>query len=141
MSLGQSVDRAYPVDVARTVEKQPTGDAGSGLKIRWSDGVECFFDSDLLRRGCPCATCREKAGDSSHAKPLGNKPRPRKNLLNVIGSDSGNQLNLSRVWAVGNYALGIRWGDGHDSGIYTYDYLWQLREQALGSSAESGDQK
>ena len=26
----------------------------------------------------------------------------------------------------GNYALKIRWDDGHDTGLYTWDYLGQL---------------
>jgi DUF971 family protein len=30
------------------------------------------------------------------------------------------------VTAVGNYALSFGWSDGHDSGIYTFEYLRKL---------------
>jgi len=29
---------------------------------------------------------------------------------------------------VGNYALGLGWGDQHDTGIYSFDYLYRLGE-------------
>jgi len=36
---------------------------------------------------------------------------------------------LRNVRAVGNYAIQIVWADGHDTGIYTYDYLRSLGEE------------
>jgi DUF971 family protein len=30
------------------------------------------------------------------------------------------------VEPVGNYALRFRWSDGHDTGIYTFDFLRRL---------------
>jgi len=33
---------------------------------------------------------------------------------------------LSRVEPAGNYALKLCFDDGHDSGLYTWDYLYQL---------------
>lgn len=114
--------------VPTKVERSSSAGAGNGLHVLWSDDVANFFESELLRRECPCATCRERAGDSSHAKPLGNAAKPKRNLLNVVSAEAAEQLDLVRVWPVGNYALGIRWGDGHDSGIYSFDYLRRLRE-------------
>jgi ATP-binding protein involved in chromosome partitioning len=32
-------------------------------------------------------------------------------------------LRLTRVWSVGNYALGLAFSDGHDTGIYTFKAL------------------
>jgi DUF971 family protein len=29
---------------------------------------------------------------------------------------------------VGNYALKLHFDDGHDSGLYTYAYLWEMIE-------------
>ena len=42
-----------------------------------------------------------------------------------------NLIPLSRVIAervelVGNYALQFFWSDGHNTGIYTWDYLYRL---------------
>ncbi len=33
------------------------------------------------------------------------------------------------VVPVGRYAIQIRWGDGHDTGIYTYDSLRRMGEE------------
>jgi DUF971 family protein len=30
-----------------------------------------------------------------------------------------------RIETVGNYAIRVQWSDGHDTGIYSYDYLWK----------------
>ena len=40
---------------------------------------------------------------------------------------------LSRVEPAGNYALKLCFDDGHDSGLFTWDYLYQLavRQDAL----------
>ena len=37
--------------------------------------------------------------------------------------------DLRALTPVGNYALQASWGDGHDSGIYTWDQLRTLFEQ------------
>lgn len=33
---------------------------------------------------------------------------------------------LSNLSVVGNYALQPTWDDGHDTGIYTFEYLYRL---------------
>ena len=35
-------------------------------------------------------------------------------------------LKLEDITPVGGYALGLKWFDGHDSGIYSYAYLRSL---------------
>lgn len=35
-------------------------------------------------------------------------------------------VGLSRIEPAGNYALKLCFDDGHDSGLYTWDYLYQL---------------
>ena len=101
------------------VEIRRLGD--NGLAIKWSDGTSHEISSAVLRQGCPCATCREAAGDSSHAKPLTGAPAPTKkpSLLKVIEHTLDEELRLVEVWAVGRYAIGIAWGDKHSSGIYS----------------------
>ena len=94
----------------------------AGLLITWSDGVQSELSSEQLRRNCPCAGCREMRGDDSHAKPLTGKKRS----LTVIQSSLQQELELVEVWGVGQYAVGIRWADGHGSGIYTFDHLRAL---------------
>lgn len=38
---------------------------------------------------------------------------------------------LGSIETVGKYALQLCWADGHNTGIYTYDYLRQLCECTL----------
>jgi hypothetical protein len=96
--------------------------ATSGLFIRWSDGETSTITSEALRRGCPCAGCKEKRGDTSHSKPLSRRPKS----LSIIESSLVEELDLQEIWVVGQYALGMRWGDGHNSGIYPFSYLFEL---------------
>ena len=97
-------------------------DARAGLTISWRDGSKSQIGTELLRRECPCAGCKEQRGDTSHSKPLTTKKRG----LAVIQNTLDEQLDLQEIWAVGQYALGMRWGDGHDSGIYPFSLLFEL---------------
>lgn len=97
-------------------------DAKLGLTISWNNGSTSTIPNKLLRRECPCAGCRERRGDGSHEKPLTGKKRS----LTILESSIDQELDLKEIWAIGQYAIGMRWGDGHDSGIYTFDYLFQL---------------
>ena len=35
-------------------------------------------------------------------------------------------VNIRHIEAVGHYALKLTFTDGHDTGIYSWDYLWSL---------------
>ena len=98
----------------------------SGLKITWSDGHATDLAGELLRRNCPCAECRERRGEINHSQPLAGK----KKALRVVEASLEQSLIINRLWPVGQYALGIAWADGHDSGIYSFDYLRQLSQKA-----------
>jgi ATP-binding protein involved in chromosome partitioning len=41
---------------------------------------------------------------------------------------AGRNADLRDLKPVGNYALGLTWGDAHESGIYTFEFLHQLGE-------------
>jgi ATP-binding protein involved in chromosome partitioning len=97
-------------------------DPQQGLFITWNSGEVSLMTREVLRKECPCAECKMKRGEDTHSSPL----TPKKSLLKVVEHTSEQALTLERIWMVGNYALGIAWGDGHDSGIYTFDYLAQL---------------
>lgn len=83
-------------------------------EILWSDGSATRVSNELLRGYCPCAGCQ---GHSSS-----------------IAFKHGGNSEIDGISEVGNYAICIRWGDGHDSGIYTWDYLRRLgaHTEALG---------
>ncbi len=113
--------KAVPTEIKRLETK--------GIAVTWSDGVRCEISSDTLRRSCPCASCREMRGDTSHAKPLTTPAKPLKPRgLAIVDSSLAEQTALKEIWAVGKYALGMSWGDGHNTGIYTFDFLRELGE-------------
>lgn len=132
-------------DLVPTEIRRLTEPGSEGLRIRWSDGVESFLSVRMLRMNCPCATCEERRGSRSHAQPLSPSPtagplvpggpaaspQPSgKGLLKVLRSTVSEELALKSVSAVGNYAISLAWGDGHDSGIYSYRLLRTLGEVA-----------
>ena len=91
-----------PVDLAHHVRDNV-------LEIAWEDGLRARLAVPLLRGWCPCATCQ------GHAPGMRFK-------------DHGEAITLVDAAEVGAYALGIRFSDGHDSGIYTWALLRQLAE-------------
>ncbi len=86
---------------------------GNELGIRWNDGAESYVSLNLLRRSCPCAAC------GGEPNVLGNVVRPEVKYGAASFELRGWQL-------VGGYALQPRWADGHDTGIYSYQYLRRL---------------
>jgi DUF971 family protein len=85
------------------------------LRIEWSDGTAREYTVRELRERCPCATCREKR---SHPQP------PQ--LLPVLSAAEAQPLSIRGMKPVGNYAYAIDFSDGHDTGIYTIEYLREL---------------
>ena len=69
------------------------------LLLTWPDGRVTELSADLLRRSCPCAVCRESSGDR---------------MVPVT--------TIRTVEPAGAYGLRILF-DGHESGIFSYDYL------------------
>ncbi|MEM9658718.1 MAG: DUF971 domain-containing protein, partial [Planctomycetota bacterium] len=87
-----------------------------GVRIRWSDGELRDYAIRELRERCPCATCREKRS----------APPPPATELTVLSPAETQPLNITRMEATGRYAYAIDFSDGHDTGIYTLEYLRQL---------------
>ena len=90
---------------------------GNELAIRWSDGTESYLGLEFLRRACPCAAC------GGEPDVLGNISRP-----NVTYSK--NSFDLKSFAVVGGYALQPAWKDGHNTGIYSFQYLRRLASVA-----------
>jgi len=86
---------------------------GNELALRWSDGVESYLPLPRLRRACPCASC------GGEPDVLGNISRPTVNY-------SGHSFELQGWDIVGGYAIQPKWGDGHCTGIYSFQYLRRL---------------
>ena len=42
----------------------------------------------------------------------------------LLEKSVNDELNLDAATPVGSYAVQFIWNDGHDSGIYTWDFLY-----------------
>ena len=97
---------------------------GTGVEIDWKDGHRSQWTFAWLREACPCATCHE-ARDVDGRKP--GIPKPQPTTLLPIFKPAMRPLEVN---AVGKYAIRFKWNDGHESGIYSWEYLRRLPENA-----------
>lgn len=84
---------------------------GTELAVKWDNGSESFIPFEALRRSCPCAECQ------GEADILGNVYKNPDRPLTPPA------FQLVRCVTVGGYAIQPVWGDGHATGIYSFDYL------------------
>ncbi|MDE1160719.1 MAG: DUF971 domain-containing protein [Acidobacteriaceae bacterium] len=90
---------------------------GTGMEIEWRDGHKSAWSFTWLRDACPCATCHE-AREAEGLEPGDPKPAP-KALFPVYKEPAKPR----EVTPVGKYAVRFTWNDGHEAGLYSWDYL------------------
>ena len=94
-----------------------------GLTVQWADGTTSYFSVALLRKMSPSAEQRELRAEQSR-NPLTVLP------ASAFGGGKSGPLEAEGAELVGNYAVRLRFSDGHSSGIYTWEYLRRLASQA-----------
>ena len=77
------------------------------VEIEWNDGHTSRFTPAELRGLCPCAQCVNETSGVRMIDP-GSVPA---------------DLEQASLAMVGNYAISMRFSDGHHTGIYTFKYL------------------
>ncbi len=103
MDLSERRFQPLQVDVQKSRE----------LTIRWADGHTSAIPLAKLRIACPCATCRAWR-EERQKNPLA--------ILQNPGADA-EKVIVDSAELVGNYALRVRWKDGHDTGLYDFVLL------------------
>ena len=88
-----------------------------GLAIEWDDGQRREYAFRELRDACPCATCREKRSEPQQAAS---------SLLPILSPEEARPLKVQGMRPIGQYAYNIQFSDGHDTGIYTFEFLREL---------------
>lgn len=91
-----------PKKFFRTVDGQ--------LGVEWNDGVRGACGIRALRLACPCALCVD---EHTGQKILDDASVPM-------------DVSLVKLQSIGRYAVGLTFSDGHSSGIYPYDKLYNL---------------
>jgi len=97
------------------------------IVIEWSDGARLTYAPAKLRSACPCATCREKHGGTEKTAEGTGAKKPA--LLPVLSLAEARPIAIEKMRPVGNYAYNIAFSDGHDSGLFTFDYLYTIGER------------
>jgi ATP-binding protein involved in chromosome partitioning len=80
---------------------------GPEVVVRWSDGHVSPFPARKLRAACPCAGCVDEVTGERR----------------VGVADVAADVRATELRPVGRYAFQILWSDGHQTGIYSFDYL------------------
>ena len=92
-----------PVSIKKT--------ASAELTITWDDGHVSPYTLEFLRDACPCAGCKgETILMHEYSAPAQDRSTP-------------GRYSLKDAQQVGSYALQLGWGDGHNTGIYSWQYL------------------
>ena len=99
----------------RPIDLQPIGNE---LAIKWDDGSESFVKLEKLRRHCPCAGCKGEVDIMGNLYKNPDKPL------------TPAAFELKRLAMVGGYAVQPLWADGHGTGLFSFDYLRQVAEEA-----------
>ncbi|MFK7960358.1 MAG: DUF971 domain-containing protein [Phycisphaerales bacterium] len=82
------------------------------LTITWSDGTTSTYPIAWLRKMSPSADARELRDEMA------------RNPLTILPSGpAAGPLTALDAELIGNYAIRIRFSDGHSTGIYTWGYL------------------
>jgi len=106
---------APPTPDGTTDRLRALDDDEAGLALCWADGYEQHLSPRDLRLACACAQCREEMTGVQLLAP------------DRVALD----IRITRIWSVGNYALGMAFSDGHDTGIYTFKSLRMMRSTEM----------
>lgn len=79
----------------------------SEVAITWADEHVTRYSTAELRRLCPCARCIDEFTGRQILDP----------------ASVPDDLVHQQVRMVGNYAISVLFGDGHDTGIYPFEML------------------
>ncbi|CAM8381994.1 Gamma-butyrobetaine hydroxylase-like, N-terminal [Candidatus Methylopumilus planktonicus] len=78
------------------------------LEIKFNNLTECMLSSEFLRVHSPSAEVR------GHG--------PGQETLQV----QKENVTIENIEPIGQYAIKLTFSDGHNTGIYTWDYLYEL---------------
>jgi DUF971 family protein len=90
---------------------------GSGVDIEWKDGHRSHYSFIFLRDACPCALCDDERARGGR-KP-GDPPKTAPGALPMFKP----AIKATSAEGVGKYAIKFHFNDGHELGIYSWQFL------------------
>ena len=81
------------------------------LEITWSDAAPRHYDVRQLRCECACAGCVDE----------------RTGIRTLDVEAVPENIGITHMELVGNYAVKFSFSDGHDTGIYSWDRLYRMQ--------------
>jgi DUF971 family protein len=84
------------------------------LEIKFSNQTECMLSCEFLRVYSPSAEVRGHGAGQE--------------VLQVGKED----VNITAIEPIGHYAIKLTFSDGHDTGLYSWDYLYELAQNYQG---------
>ncbi len=110
-------EQKLPIEARTAAKIRVKKTEGTGVEIDWKDGHKSSWNFRWLRDACPCATCHEEREKSGRVP---GEPKPKAHALLAMYEAPPRPLEVTPV---GNYAIRFKWNDGHESGLYSFDYL------------------
>lgn len=98
---GLTPDSPRPIDIK-------LHQASRLLEIKFDNNTECMLSCEFLRVYSPSAEVR---GHGAGQEVL---------------QTGKEEVNIVAIEPVGNYAVKLVFSDGHDTGLYSWDYLYEL---------------
>jgi DUF971 family protein len=100
------MENYYPIQLKKT--------ENNSLSVKWNDESVSEIPLTKLRDECPCVNCKGESVIFESYIPI-------KSPFKAAG-----YYEIDKIETVGNYAISIKWKDGHDTGIYSWDILRKL---------------
>ena len=90
---------------------------GTGMDIEWKDDHKSHYSFVFLRDACPCAMCDDERAKQGR-KP-GDPPKLAPGALPMFKPAA----KPTEAAPVGKYAIRFTFNDGHELGIYSWQFL------------------
>ena len=104
----------------KSVKVHLTAGTGVEIDVHRKDGHLSEYTFPFLRDACPCAMCndeREKTG-----RRPGDPVKPAPGELPMFKAAA----KPTSADPVGKYAIKFKWNDGHELGIYSWNWLREI---------------
>jgi len=88
---------------------------GECITLSWADGETVSVRNHSLRAACGCAVCVDEMSGEARLDP----------------DSIPDSICAMEARVVGNYAISVKWSDGHETGLYPYRAIRELADRDM----------